>query len=330
MDKLAAFKYTRPGAVVRRSLLTPSSSGASAISTLKKTGFSTQVKPLAASQVQNATTPPKTEEKPAVKIWHWNVNGLKLVLKRKTLQAFLEAYRPRVLCLNETKLTASDLNSVKKQLGKYFTHMHFACATSRRNYGGVAILYNLEEEIEESKEMEEEEKGADTDPEEDHDLSVIKGVSNCEEEEDLDIEGRIIAKVFKHFVLVSVYTPHSGVGDLKRLDYRVDRWDRAFEAYLNRLKTQTGKPVVVCGDLNIIRRDQDIYNPKSKTGRPGTTDKERDSFESILTNCDLVDTFRKLYPLRMLVYSHWTDRCGIARKNNWGSRMDYFLTSVDL
>lgn len=32
----------------------------------------------------------------------------------------------------------------------------------------------------------------------------------------------------------------------------------------------------------------------------------------------------------MLVYSHWTDRCGIARKNNWGSRMDYFLTSKEL
>jgi len=42
------------------------------------------------------------------------------------------------------------------------------------------------------------------------------------------------------------------------------------------------------------------------------------------------DTFRKLYPLRLLVYSHWTDRCGIARKNNWGSRMDYFLTSHEL
>ena len=79
--------------------------------------------------------------------------------------------------------------------------------------------------------------------------------------------------------MVSVYTPHSGVGDLKRLDYRVERWDRAFEAHINRLKKQTGKPVVVCGDLNIIRRDQDIYNPKSKTGRPGTTDRERDSFE---------------------------------------------------
>lgn len=57
---------------------------------------------------------------------------------------------------------------------------------------------------------------------------------------------------------------------------------------------------------------------------------ERQSFESILDECKMRDSFRKLYPLRQLVYSHWTDRCGIARKNNWGSRMDYFLTSDDL
>ena len=104
-------------------------------------------------------------------------------------------------------------------------------------------------------------------------------MSSAEEDEDLDAEGRIISKIFSSFVLVSVYTPHSGVGELKRLEYRVKRWDRAFEAYINRLKDQTGKPVIICGDLNIIRHDQDIYNPKTKVGRPGTTDRERDSFE---------------------------------------------------
>ena len=129
---------------------------------------------------------------------------------------------------------------------------------------------------------------------------------------------------------MSVYAPNAGVKGAKRLTYRVKIWDRAFEAYIKRLKEKTGKPVIVCGDLNIIRHDSDIYNPKTKGGRPGTTDLERDSFEQILNNCDMHDSFRKLYPLRLLVYSHWTDRCGIARKNNWGSRMDYFLTAKDI
>jgi len=116
----------------------------------------------------------------------------------------------------------------------------------------------------------------------DSDESVICGIADPhkpDDEYELDREGRVIAKVFSDFVLVSVYTPHSGVGDLKRLDYRVERWDRAFEAYIERLKAKTGKRVVICGDLNIIRNDVDIYNPKTKGGRPGTTDLERNSFE---------------------------------------------------
>jgi exodeoxyribonuclease-3 len=140
-------------------------------------------------------------------------------------------------------------------------------------------------------------------------------------------EGRMVTLEFDRFILVSVYTPHSGVGELKRLEYRVETWDRQFQQYLIDLKKRC-KPIVVCGDLNVIRHDSDIYNPAwVKEGRPGLTDRERKSFESILEHAKLDDTFRKLYPLRLLVYSHWTDRNPIARKNNWGTRMDYFLTS---
>ena len=46
-------------------------------------------------------------------------------------------------------------------------------------------------------------------------------------------EGRMIALEFEKFVLVAVYTPHSGVGELKRLSYRVEQWDREFEKYLS-------------------------------------------------------------------------------------------------
>lgn len=88
-----------------------------------------------------------------------------------------------------------------------------------------------EEETEDKKGSHEGEEDSD-----DCDETVIKGLSTCDEDKDLDNEGRLIAKVFPHFVMVSVYTPHSGVGDLKRLDYRVERWDRAFEAYINRIK----------------------------------------------------------------------------------------------
>lgn len=88
--------------------------------------------------------------------------------------------------------------------------MHFACASIRRNYGGVAILYNSSE-----AEVDENDSNDQNNP------SVIVGLSSSEEDKDLDTEGRIIAKIFPSFVLVSVYTPHSGVGELKRLEFRV-------------------------------------------------------------------------------------------------------------
>jgi exonuclease III len=45
----------------------------------------------------------------------------------------------------------------------------------------------------------------------------------------------MIALEFEKFVLVAVYTPHSGV-ELKRLTYRVEQWDRGFEKYLIDIK----------------------------------------------------------------------------------------------
>jgi exonuclease III len=50
--------------------------------------------------------------------------------------------------------------------------------------------------------------------------------------EELDSEGRVLTLEFDAFTLVSVYTPHSGVGELKRLEFRVNVWDRAFEQFL--------------------------------------------------------------------------------------------------
>lgn len=227
--------------------------------------------------------------------------------------------------------------------------MEFACATNKKYYGGVAILYNLgdhtldsllcnqqskpekkvkkkEENVESEENQQSEEDCDNFDYETINKVGVLEGLGDP----DLDREGRILSCQFKNFVLVSVYTPHSGVGELKRLDFRVNQWDRAFQEHINKLKAVTGKEVIVCGDLNIIRHNCDIYNPKWCGQRPGSTDLERDSFETILSQCALDDSFRAKYPLRMLVYSHWTDRCGIARKNNWGSRMDYFLTSQSL
>jgi len=43
--------------------------------------------------------------------------------------------------------------------------------------------------------------------------------------------------------------PNSGFKTLRRLDYRVKRWDVDFRKYLKQLE-EKGKPVVIAGDFN--------------------------------------------------------------------------------
>ena len=38
-----------------------------------------------------------------MKIFSWNVNGLRAVLKKGALQDFISEHRPDILCLQETK-----------------------------------------------------------------------------------------------------------------------------------------------------------------------------------------------------------------------------------
>ena len=85
-----------------------------------------------------------------------------------------------------------------------------------------------------------------------------------------DTEGRTITLEFEAFYLVCVYVPNAGEG-LKRLDYRVQEWDRDFQQYVQQLK----KPVIVCGDFNVAHNEIDVYDTKGKEKVPGFTPQER-------------------------------------------------------
>ena len=66
-----------------------------------------------------------------------------------------------------------------------------------------------------------------------------------------DQEGRAVTAFFKNFNLVCTYVPNSGVLGLDRLGYRTQQWDTALQTYLCSLESETGKPVIWCGDLNV-------------------------------------------------------------------------------
>lgn len=124
------------------------------------------------------------------------------------------------------------------------------------------------------------------------------------------------------FALVCVYVPNSGFKTLRRLDYRVKRWDVDFRKYLKQLE-EKGKPVVIAGDFNgkwdvlkvqsevtgvlsvffgiltvfkVGHEDIDLSDPKEKC-ISGYTDVEKESFTKLL-NDGYIDTFRHLHPTK--------------------------------
>ena len=150
-----------------------------------------------------------------------------------------------------------------------------------------------------------------------HPLSVSYGIGV-----DLhDHEGRVVTLEFEDFYLVNVYVPNSQDG-LRRLEYRM-QWEDDFRAYLLSL----GKPVVVCGDMNVAHEEIDLKNPATNHLNPGFTDEERGKMTELL-GAGFVDTWRFQHPSEEK-YSWWSYRMA-ARERNVGWRIDYFLVSEAL
>ena len=76
----------------------------------------------------------------------------------------------------------------------------------------------------------------------------------------LNNEGRVITLEFDEYYLLTVYTPNTK-GDLSRLPYRYEEWDKQFYDFVLELKKS--KEVIFCGDLNVAHNDIDLKNNKA-------------------------------------------------------------------
>ena len=236
-----------------------------------------------------------------MKIIAWNINGIKSMVKKEYLINLINDEDPDIFCLGETKISCPFLN-VKEELNnklkeKYYNY--WSPCKIKAGYSGTAIFTKEEP------------------------LNVIFGlnIDNIE----YDDEGRVITCEFDKYYIIHVYTPNSGEA-LKRLNYRVDIWDIMFTKFLNKL--QKNKPIILCGDLNVAHKEIDLKNPKKNLKTAGFTLEERNSFDSILNETKMIDTFRFLNPLE-IKYSYWSYRFK-SRIKNIGWRIDYFLVSKNL
>ena len=225
----------------------------------------------------------------AVKLISWNVNGLRAVLRKNFLE-YLDAEKPDVLCLQETKCSPDDV----EQLWPAHYATYWNCAR-KKGYAGTAIFTR-------------------TRP-----VNITTGIRIAKH----DHEGRVLAAEFADFFLVNVYVPNSK-RELTRLAYR-QQWDRDFLRYLKKLEKQ--KPVIFCGDLNVAHTEIDLANPKANVRNNGFTPEERAGFSAFM-KAGFLDTFRE-FEKRSGHYTWWSQMSG-ARARNVGWRIDYFLLSAAL
>jgi len=239
-----------------------------------------------------------------IKLYSWNVNGIRAVINKGALQSFISEYQPDILCLQETK---AKQGQAEIDLPDYHEYWNSA---EKPGYSGTAIFSKTEP------------------------MSVIKGFTDEIAEKnnlagdsygDPSAEGRVISAEFEKFWVVTVYTPNSK-GDLSRLKLRHEQWDPAFLEHVREL--EKSKPVLFCGDLNVAHNEIDLANPKQNIGKHGFTDQERAGFDALET-AGFVDTFRSKYPDKSDAYSWWTHWAN-ARARNVGWRIDYWLASKSI
>ena len=236
----------------------------------------------------------------ALKIYSWNVNGIRAVIRKEEFGPFVAAHQPDILCLQETKAQQGQAEIDLPDYEEYWN------SAERKGYSGTAI-FTRHKPVAVFNDF------AD-------DISLRHGLGEDGYGNPLT-EGRVITAEYERFFVVTAYVPNAK-SDLTRLGLRHRHWDPALLEHLRTLEQE--KPVVFCGDMNVAHTEDDLANPKANVGKHGFTDEEREGFQKFM-DAGFIDTFR-LFTEGNGHYSWWSLMTR-ARERNVGWRIDYFLVS---
>ena len=223
-----------------------------------------------------------------MRVISWNVNGLRAVHKKGFLDWF-SGESPDILCLQETKAHEEQLPEEVKSVAGYASYFS---TPERKGYSGVGLYTKQEPQ------------------------SIQYGFGDR-----FDNEGRTIIADFADFVLFNIYFPN-GKRSAERLKYKMDFYD-AFLEYAEKTK-QSGKHVVVCGDVNTAHKEIDLARPQENVKVSGFLPEERAWMDEFLA-CGYMDTLR-MFNQEPGNYSYW-DQMTRARDRNVGWRIDYFFVN---
>lgn len=232
------------------------------------------------------------------KLTSLNLNGIRSAAE-KGLEAWLAKAKPDCICLQEVKAQADDVRGRFDTLAGLPGHFHFA---QKKGYSGVAVYSR-------------------------HAPSDVVVGFGCEE---FDAEGRYVELRFdtpaRRFSIISAYFPSGSSGEERQ--QAKFRFLDVFEPHLARLKAQ--REFVLCGDVNIAHKEQDLKNWRSNRKNSGFLPEERAWMTRLLSGDGIVDVYRRLQPdATDTSYTWWSNR-GQAYANNVGWRLDYQIATAGI
>jgi exodeoxyribonuclease-3 len=221
-----------------------------------------------------------------MKIATYNVNGIGS--RETNLLAWLQKESPDIACLQELKAPDQRFPAAALARAGYGAIWH-----GQMSWNGVAILAKGQKPVELRR-------GLPGDPDDTH--------------------SRYLEAEIGGYLIGCLYLPNGNPQPGPKFDYKL-AW---FERLIQHAKKlfRLSKPVVLCGDYNVVPTDLDIYNPASWKKDALLQPESRDAYARLLKQ-GWVDAIRALHPEER-VYTFWD-----YFRNHWlrngGLRIDHLL-----
>lgn len=222
-----------------------------------------------------------------------NANGIRSA-HRKGLFEWLSTQKADILCLQETRAHAGDLQDAITVIQGYRAYF---CDAEKKGYCGVAMYLRRPPD------------------------KVTHGLGWA----DFDREGRFLQADYGPLSVISVYVP-SGSSSAERQQAKFDFLARFMEVL--RAMRRKKRDYIVCGDWNIAHKPIDLKNWRSNQKNSGFLPEERAWLDAVFTELGFVDAFRRFNPAPEQ-YTWWSNR-GQAWAKNVGWRIDYQIVTPGL
>lgn len=226
-----------------------------------------------------------------MKIASFNINGINKRLPN--LMAWLADAAPDVVCLQELKATDRQFPTTALADAGYG-----AVWRGESSWNGVAILARGMEPV--------------------LTQDALPGDEN-------DKQARYIEAAVNGVLVACLYAPNGNPQPGPKFDYKL-AWTRRFLDHAEGLR-ETGLPVVLAGDYNIVPEPRDIYPTSSYKDNALVQPQSRALFAELLAQ-GWTDAIRKKYPDEV-IYTFW-DYMRERWRRNAGLRLDHLLLSKPL